>query len=105
MSSKPRNFVAKNAISSGAGAHKDKKRAEKQGDVKHKSKLMPMEDLISELSTDLLGRYKKAAGADASAADKAGDFEKGDKRFKGIVKATIKQGDNDSKKHKEQGKS
>ena len=105
MSSKPRNFVSKNAKMGGAGAHKDKKRAEKQGDVKHKSKLMPMEDLISELSTDLLGRYKKAAGADASAADKAGDFEKGDKRFKGIVKATIKQGDNDSKKHKEQGKS
>ena len=104
-SNKPRNFVAKNAISSGAGAHKDKKRAEKQGDVKHKSKLMPMEDLISELSTDLLGRYKKAAGADASAADKAGDVERGNKRFKGIVKATIKQGDNDSKKHKEQGKS
>jgi hypothetical protein len=101
-SNKPRNFVAKNAISSGAGAHKDKKRAEKQGDVKHKSKLMPMEDIISELSTDLLDRYKKAAGADASAADKAGDFERGNKRFKGIVKATIKQGDNDSKKHKEQ---
>ena len=70
-----------------------------------KSKTGYMEDLISELSTDLLGRYKKAAGADASAADKAGDFERGNKRFKGIVKATIKQGDNDSKKHKEQGKS
>jgi hypothetical protein len=37
---KPRNFVAKNAIAttSGAGAHKDKKKAEKQGDVKHKKK-------------------------------------------------------------------
>jgi len=37
---KPRNFVAKNAMktTSGAGAHKDKKRAEKQGDVKHKQK-------------------------------------------------------------------
>jgi hypothetical protein len=37
---KPRNFVAKNAMktTSGAGAHKDKKRAEKQGDVKHKAK-------------------------------------------------------------------
>jgi hypothetical protein len=35
---KPRNFVAKNAIAttSGAGAHKDKKKALKQGDVKHK---------------------------------------------------------------------
>ena len=36
--SKPRNFVAKNSKTAGAGAHKDKKRAEKQGDVKHKQK-------------------------------------------------------------------
>jgi len=35
---KPRNFVAKNAKMGGAGAHKDKKKAEKQGDVKHKNK-------------------------------------------------------------------
>jgi hypothetical protein len=35
---KPRNFVAKNAVQSGAGAHKDKKKAQKQGDVKHKAK-------------------------------------------------------------------
>ena len=32
----PRNFVAKNAKTSGAGAHVDKKKAEKQGNVKHK---------------------------------------------------------------------
>ena len=37
--SKPRNFVVKNQKTAGAGAHKDKKRAEKQGDVKHKSKM------------------------------------------------------------------
>ena len=30
--SKPRNFVAKNAKMGGAGQHKDKKKAEKQGD-------------------------------------------------------------------------
>jgi hypothetical protein len=35
---KPRNFVAKNAKMGGAGQHKDKKKAEKQGDLKHKSK-------------------------------------------------------------------
>ena len=35
---KPRNFVAKNAKTGGAGAHKDKKKAEKQGDFKHKNK-------------------------------------------------------------------
>lgn len=40
--SKPRNFVAKNAKTGGAGAHKDKKKAEKQGDVKHKNKDMDM---------------------------------------------------------------
>jgi len=35
---KPRNFVAKNAVAttSGAGAHKDKKKAMKQGETKHK---------------------------------------------------------------------
>jgi len=36
---KPRNFVAKNAPKAGAGAHKDKKKAAKQGDVKHKGKV------------------------------------------------------------------
>jgi hypothetical protein len=46
----------------------------------------------------MLGRYKKAAGASASAADKAGDFAKGNKRFSGIVKATKKQFANDMKK-------
>ena len=42
---KPRNFVAKHAqkTTSGAGAHKDKKRAEKQGNVKHKKQAIPME--------------------------------------------------------------
>lgn len=53
---------------------------------------------IEELSTDLLGRYKKAAGAQASAADKAADYAKGNKRFSGIMKATRKQFDNDAKK-------
>ncbi len=36
--SKPRNFVAKNSKTAGAGVHKDKKKAEKQGDFKHKQK-------------------------------------------------------------------
>jgi hypothetical protein len=40
---KPRNFVAKNAKTGGAGAHKDKKKAEKQGDVKHKKKELAYE--------------------------------------------------------------
>jgi len=52
---------------------------------------------LAELSSDMLGRYKKAAGADASKADKEGNVDKGNKRFKGIVKATNKQFDNDMK--------
>ena len=47
--SKPRNFVAKNASLAGkAGQHKDKKKAEKQGDVKHKKDLSTMEQGVAE---------------------------------------------------------
>ena len=53
---------------------------------------------LDELSSDMLGRYKKAASDQASAADKAGDYAKGNKRFSGIMKATRKQFDNDAKK-------
>lgn len=35
---KPRNFVAKNATTSGAGEHKDKKKETKKGNLKHKKK-------------------------------------------------------------------
>ena len=69
-----------------------KKHAEKEHFVKEEI------EQIDELSTELLGRYKKAAGASASAADKAGDFEKGNKRFAGINKATLKQFKNAVKK-------
>jgi len=62
------------------------------------AKLSPINQ-VNELSNNKLASYKKAAGADASAADKAGNYERGNKRFRGIVKATIKQGDNDAKKH------
>lgn len=55
-------------------------------------------DVVSELSNELLTRYKKAASADATKADAAGNFKQGDKRFSGIVKATKKQFNNDSKK-------
>ena len=58
------------------------------------------EDNLSELSNDLLGQYKKAAGISARDFDRAGKYSKADKRFKGIVKATVKQFDNDLKKHK-----
>lgn len=53
---------------------------------------------VNEVSNELLSRYKSAAGQQATAADKEGDFKKGDKRFSGIVKATKKQFANDTKK-------
>lgn len=55
---KPRNFVAKNAAAttSGAGPHKDKKKAMKQGETKHKSKEMTYE---SKLFIALENRLKK----------------------------------------------
>jgi hypothetical protein len=56
---------------------------------------MKATQFLPELSTDLLARYKKAAYADARKADAEGDFERGNKRFKGINKATTKQFDND----------
>jgi hypothetical protein len=63
---------------------------------------------LSELSTDLLARYKKKASAQASELDKEGfasttprarskiALDKAHQRFKGINKATIKQFDNDA---------
>lgn len=56
------------------------------------------EEIVNELSTDLLTRYKEKASAAATAADKAGKYDVGHKRFKGIMKATFKQFANDAKK-------
>ena len=58
---------------------------------------------IDEVSTELLAKYKTAAGKDATAADKKGDYARGNKRFSGIVKATKKQFANDAKKKTEEG--
>jgi len=81
-------------IKPGVGGYRDRIAMLKAGGVKEEV------DQIDELSNDMLGRYKTAAGADASKADKAGDYNKGNKRFGGIVKATNKQFANDMKKEK-----
>ena len=57
------------------------------------------EELVNELSNATLGSYKKKAGVEASAADKAGDTKKADKRFSGIIKATKKEFVNDLRKN------
>jgi hypothetical protein len=51
---KPRSPVAHAAQSviSGSGAHKDKKKAEKQGDVKHKNRQMDMAEGVRDLGYD-----------------------------------------------------
>jgi hypothetical protein len=55
---------------------------------------------VNELSSEMLGRYKKAASTDATAADTKGDYKHGDKRYSGIIKATKKQFANDAKDKK-----
>lgn len=78
--------------SASADKHADK------AEMHHDKSLTVKEDTINELSSDLLARYKEKAGMAASAADKAGKYDLGHKRFKGIMKATFKQFANDSKK-------
>jgi hypothetical protein len=55
------------------------------------------EDQLNELSPETLASYKKKAGADATAADKRGDYARGNKRMRGIIKATKKEFDKDAK--------
>lgn len=67
------------------------------GGTKHKAELVK-EEQIDELSSELLAQYKQKASDAATAADKAGKYDIGHKRFKGIMKATFKQFANDAKK-------
>jgi hypothetical protein len=57
---KPRNFVAKNAMMGGAGAHADKKKAQKQGQEKHKNKSF---DLAEGANSDLESILQRHANA------------------------------------------
>lgn len=62
-----------------------------EGDTSYTVHTKLREETIDEVSMTTLTSYKKKAGEQASAADKAGDFKKGNKRFSGIMKATKKQ--------------
>jgi hypothetical protein len=61
--SKPRNFVAKNQKTAGAGKHKDKKKAEKQGQVKHKGQIAEGSEQVYKViavdKSNALGRKVK----------------------------------------------
>jgi hypothetical protein len=67
--SKPRNFVAKNAQTSGAGKHRDsdKKKDMEQGKVKHKKDLIPMEDVAEATSAAV--RMQRAADRQRAKSD------------------------------------
>jgi len=81
----------------GISRDKDDPKAPEPQDWKNAAKTAKEEVSLSELSNAVLARYKAKAGEQASAADKTGDFKKGNKRFSGIIKATNKQFDNDIK--------
>lgn len=81
----------------GISRDKDSEKAPSAQDWKNAAKTAKEEVDLSELSNAVLARYKQKAGEQASAADKAGNFKKGNKRFSGIIKATNKQFDNDAK--------
>ena len=88
--SKPRNFVAKNQKTGGAGAHRDKKKEQKQGYEKHKSKTV--EEGISyasmgpEAAQALLAAYN-----DASQGVKPGRDEEGADRIYDALKAAAQE--------------
>ena len=58
---KPRNPVVKNQKTSGAGYHSDKKRADKQGDVKHKKSFKDIKEEVEICETADAGLAAKAA--------------------------------------------
>ena len=73
------------------------KESAQRGNIQSRQLAERVTTRLNELSTATLASYKKKAGADASKADKEGDFKRGNKRFSGIVKATKKQFANDTK--------
>jgi hypothetical protein len=92
----------KDPKSANAASHKFTRRSIGQNNAEKRlnSESLEIPELqLSELTSNLLARYKTRASADAKAADQAGNYKKGDRRFKGILKATTKQFDNDLKKH------
>lgn len=81
---KPRNFVAKNQQTSGAGAHKDKKKAEKQGDVKHKKQAVPMDEseqlsekAVSKAQQKFMGMVHAAKKGEKPASKEVAKVAKG----------------------------
>jgi hypothetical protein len=73
--SKPRNFVAKNQKTAGAGAHKNKKKADKQGDVKHKGKAMAEAGSAAQQAAIAIGIKKARKKPKNESADLTEEFD------------------------------
>ena len=89
---KPRNFVAKNAINTGAGAHKDKKKAVKQGDVKHKNKEYAeslQDKLTAAIGESNQGYEHGFASPTAPSLSRRRDHDSGDDEPQGVFTVII----------------
>ncbi len=73
--SKPRNFVAKNAKMGGAGQHKDKKKAAKQGDVKHKNKEIAEGSSGNDFRVGQRAKFKASNGKEYRVIITAVDYD------------------------------
>lgn len=83
---KPRNFVAKNAPTTGAGRHKDssKKKDQEQGKVKHKKDLVPMDEsdqldekAVSKAQQKFMGMVHAAKKGEKAASPEVAKVAKG----------------------------
>jgi hypothetical protein len=103
-SSKPRNFVAKNATTGGAGAHVDKKRAQKQGKEKHKKPFAESADeytVEKQIKTRIhqIIYDRKLSGTDSN----AGELNQLKARLKGLRgQKDVAEGSNSSPFNQEQ---
>lgn len=100
--STPRNFVAKNAKTGGAGAHKDKKKEQKQGNAKHKKPYMEdlkdrLDNLKSKLAEGEFWGNNKMVNAANQASSSTATVR--DKDKKGTYTSTMhrKKGESDHK--------
>lgn len=97
---KPRNFVAKNAKMGGAGQHVDKKKAEKQGDVKHRKSFMAQE--VDEGETWSKHNNKRAGGMSKKSVKSYRRSHPGSKIQTAVTTkpSKIKKGSKDAKRRK-----
>ncbi len=95
---KPRNPVAHAAqtVAKGSGTHKDKKRAEKQGDTKHKKQAVPMEEIDEGYGRYYCSTDKKWKTRKGPKQTRESVSEVSPPGFKGTVKAMKKHKDIDN---------